>query len=218
MAYALPDYPDWLATGLTATVQNLEDWCSVHLSFNSVMYSREIQKNNEKYGDEKRIKKMLEVVLPKLGVDSFERVGLRCWFISPVEMKFEQLVEVVAKRFLLDNKEIRDGICPEPIDVAYAVHFLDTNFKVQLRVGPVRRDELEAQLVPNRNINVPVSKRTLTPEELFADLPSVGLLADIDVSRTDVKAKDLSGLFEQGLALHEKLSLNIGKYVFGVKG
>jgi hypothetical protein len=218
MATALPDYPDWVATGLATTVQNLEDWCSVSLTYNSFMYCREIQKDNEKYGDRKRIHKMFEVVLPKLGVETFERIGLRCWFLSAVTMTFEQLVEVVSKHFLVDNKDIREGICPEPTDVAYAVHFMDNKFKVQLRVGPVRKNELELQFGPNRNVNVPVSKRTLPPDELFANFPDVSLLMDIDVSRTAVKSKEVLEAFEQGQQIQERLSQNIAKYVFGVKG
>lgn len=217
MASGLPDYPDWITTGLAVTLQNFDDWCSVTLAHSSFMYIREIQKDNPKNGDKKRIQKMLEVLVPALGVELMQRIGMRCWFLSPVEMKFDQLVEVISKRFLIDNKEIREGICPEATDVAYAVHFIDNDFKVQLRVGPMRREEIEMQFVPNRNVNVPVKKRTLPPEELFADMPDVSLLMDIDVSRTDVKSKDLPAIFEEGQKLHERLSDNIAKYVFSVK-
>ena len=217
IAAALPDYPDWMTNGLAITLQNLDDWCSVTLGHSSFMYIREIQKENPKNGDKKRIQKMLDVFTPALQVENMQRVGLRCWFLSPVEMSFDQLVEVISKKFLVDNKEIREGICPETTDVAYAVHFIDNTFKVQLRVGPMRKEEIEMQFVPNRNVNVPVKKRTLPPEELFEEMPDVSLLMDIDVSRTDVKSKDIYAIFEEGLKLHERLADNIAKYVFSVK-
>lgn len=217
IASSLPDYPDWITTGLAVTLQNFDDWCSFSLAHNTFMYIREIQKDNPKYGDDKRIRTILDRVLPKLEIESYQRVGLRCWFLAPVTMKFDQLVELVSQRFLVDNKEIRQGICPAATDVAYAVHFVDNEFRVQLRAGPLRREETEQQFGPNRNTNVPVSKRTLPPDELFVGFPEVSLLIDIDVSRTDVKSKELPDAYLKGQEIQHKLSQNISKYVFGLK-
>jgi hypothetical protein len=217
IASELPDYPDWLTTGLIVTLQNLEDWCSFSLSHNSFMYIREIQKDNPKHGDEKRIHAILDTVVPKLEIETYQRFGLRCWYLSSVTMKFEELAELVSERFLVDNKDIRQGICPSPIDVAYAVHFMDNKFRVQLRVGPLKRIEMEQQFMPNRNTNIPVNKRFLPPEELFSGLPEVSLLMDIDVSKTDVKSKEMPEAYVQAQVIQQKLSQNIPRYVFGLK-
>ena len=217
VASALPGYPDWLTTGLAVTLQNLEDWCSFTLTHNSFAYVREIQKDNQKHGDDKRIHTILDTLLPTLEIETYQRMGLRCWFLSSVTMKFEELVELVSERFFVDNKAIRQGICPAPTDVAYAVHFMDNEFRVQLRVGPLRRDEMELQFLPNRNANVPVSKRSLPPDELFAGLPEVSLLMDIDVSRTDVKSKELPEAYVNSQEIQHRLVQNIARYVFGLK-
>ena len=217
IATELPDYPDWMTNGLSITLSNYDDWCSFYLAHNSFMYVREIKKEDSKRPDEKRIQTILDKVVPKLNKREFTRVGLRSWFLTPVEMKFDQLVGIVAEKFVVDNKEIREGICPVPTDCAYSVHFTEADSLVVLRAGPLKRDEVEVQFVPNRNTNVPVKKRGLPAEDLFAEMPAVSLLVDVDVSQTDVKVADVPKVYEAAMQLHTKLSQNISKYVFGLK-
>jgi hypothetical protein len=217
IASALPDYPDWITNGLSVTLENFDDWCSLSLNHNNFMYIREIEKERRQGADDKRIHAILDTVVPRIDTKEFQRIGLRCWFLYPVEMTFDQLVTLVSQKFLADNSQIREGICPTPIDSAYAVHFMDNDLRVQLRVGPIKRDEMELQFVPNRITNVPVKKRGLPTEELFAELPAVSLLMDIDISRTDVKVDEITKVYGDARALQAKLSQNISKYVFGLK-
>lgn len=132
-------------------------------------------------------------------------------------MTFDELVSIVSQKFLLDTKQIRQGICPKATDVAYAVHFMDNDLRVQLRVGPLRKDEIEQQFAVNRNTNVPPKRRGLPPEELFSELPNVSLLMDVDVSKNDVKRGDLSKTYEDAKAVQSKLSQNIVSYIFGLE-
>src|SRR5579863_9230335 len=96
IASGVQGYPDWRSDGLSITLQNLEVWCSFHLGPNLFTYVREVKKEEAPGGDDKRIRAILENVTPKLEKGAYSRVGLRCWFLYPVTMSFENLVSLVS--------------------------------------------------------------------------------------------------------------------------
>lgn len=217
IASALPGYPDWFTTGLSITLQNLDAWCSFSLAHNFFTYIRDMKEEEAQGGDDKRVRAILETVASKLEKKEYQRVGLRCWFLNSVEMSFDNLVSLVSERFLAQSEEIKEGICPKATDLAYVVHFMDNNLKVQLRAGPMRRDEIEQHFQPDRNANLPPKKRFLAAEELFSGFPEVSLLMDIDVSKKDAKHEELSQVYADAQKVQSKLSQNIVRYVFGLK-
>jgi len=218
IAATLSGYPDWFTTGLAVTLQNLDLWSSFTLTHNSFFYIRDLKKEQAKGQDEERISGMWSTVLEKIKYRDYQRRGLRSWDMYAVSMSFENLVSIVSDKFLAQSKEIKEGICPVPSDVAYMVHFLDNSLKVQLRVGPVKKEELEVHFQPDRNANLPVAKRSFPAAELFAEFPEVSLFIDIDVSKNDVKEADLQNVYAEGQEIHSRLSQNIVKYVLGLKG
>ena len=218
IASELPGYKDWMTTGLAVTLQDFDDRCSFSLAHNFFVYMRDMKAQGDQKFDDGRIREIVDTVPGRLKLDKFQRLGLRCWFLCPAKMKFEELVFVANEKFLLRTKEISEAISPSPTDVAYAVHFNEGKLKVVLRAGPMRREEVEVQFIPDRNTNFAVKERALPSEELFGDLPEVGLLIDIDASQGDVEAKDLGKFLADADALQAKLSENIVKYVFGLPG
>ena len=216
VASELPNYKDWITTGLAVTLQNFEDRCSFSLALNFFAYVRDMKPQDDQKFDGDRIKEIVDRVPARLKLTQFQRLGLRCWFLCPVKMKFEELVFVANEKFLLRTKDIKDAISPSPTDVSYAVHFNEGKLKVVLRAGPMRREEVEAQFLPDRNTNFAVKERALPSEEFFGDLPEVGLLIDIDASQNDVEAGDLGKFLADAHALQAKLSDNIVKYVLGL--
>lgn len=209
-------YPDWQTNGLSVALQDYEARCSFNLTYNSFVYVREMKREHSQSADEARIRPIIESVAPRLERKLYQRVGLRCWFLAPVEMTFEQLVSLLSDKFLVQNEQIAQGICPSPSDLAYTVVFSDNGLRVHLRAGPLRRDEVELHLQPDRN-NLPVKIRNLPTEELFSDFPEVSLLMDIDISKKDVRHDDLSSIYDGAQRIQSKLSQNILRYVFGLK-
>lgn len=199
---------------MAITLQDLERWSSCSLSHDSCLYIRDTKEETADQ-DDQRIREIIEKLPPKLDVKEFKRIGLRSWYLHSVKMTFENLVLLISDKFLLQNKEIREGICPRASDVSYTVDFVDGRLNVKLRAGPVKRDEIEQQFQPNRNVNVPAKKRTLPQEELFADYPQISMLIDIDVSCKDVAQGDLLDIYSESQEVQAKLSQNIVKYVFG---
>ncbi len=216
IASELSGYKDWITTGLAITLQDFDERCSVSLAHNFFVYVRDMKPQHDAKFDITRMDAIVNKVPVQLDLDKFQRLGLRCWFLQPVKMKFEQLVFVVNDKFLLQSKDIKEGICSSPTDVAYTVHFDEGRLKVKLRVGPMKKDEVEMQFQPDRNSNFAVKERTLPSEELFADIPDVALLMDIDISQDEIKRDGIKGFLGDSLALQSKLSENIVKYVLGL--
>lgn len=215
IASSFTGFPNWITTGLTVTLQDFEAWCSVTLAHNTVIYIRDVKEQRAQGDDERRIRAIVDNVPEKMGITELTRVGLRCWYLYPVKMTFENLTSIVADKFVVQNKEIQEGICPQPIDIAYNVHFMNNDLRVQLRVGPLAKDEIETQFQVDRNANLPVSKRVLPKEELFAAFPDVSLLIDIDVLKNEVRRGDLWQTYVNAHRTQTELSENIIKYVLG---
>jgi hypothetical protein len=209
-------YPDWNTSGLAVTLYDYEAQCSLTLAHNSLSYVREMKKEKAKGGDDARIQAILEHIGPKLQKKSYERVGLRCLFLSPVEMNFEMLTSLISEKFLVQNKEITESICPDLIDLAYTVIFVDNGLRVHLRAGPLKRDEIEIHFQPDRN-NLPPATRGLPADKLYSDYPDVSLFMDIDVSKKDVKEGELSQFYVDAQGIQLKLSQNMLRYIFGMK-
>lgn|GEM_PF-5212155 len=216
-AAQLTGYKDWVTTGLAITLQDFDERTSFTLAHNFLAYVRDVCPREDLGDDAKRVAEIVEKVPKQLDIGKFQRLGFRCWFLYPVEMNFEQLVFVVADKFLLQNKEIKEGICPAPTDAAYAVHFTEGSLKVVLRVGPMKREEVDVQFQPDRNSNFAVKERALPSEELFSNLPKASLLIDIDASQTEVQSNLLRKFLDDAQALQVKLSKNIVQYVFGLR-
>jgi hypothetical protein len=216
IASKLQGYPDWVTDRLTINLKNFDEQCGFSLTHTHFVYVRDMKKEQVQGQDDKRIDAILGAVQAQMQAPKYERVGLRCWFLHSVAMSFDDLVSIISEKFFLQNKEIQEGICPHPTDVAYAVHFEDNDLEVRLRIGPLRREEIELQFQPDRG-NLPVKKRMLPPEELFSEFPEASLLMDVDISKKTVPYKALSQTYTDAQALQFKLSQNIVRYVFGIK-
>jgi hypothetical protein len=202
---------------MAITLQDFDTRTSFSLAHNFLAYVRDMHPRENLEHDAKRIAEIAEKVPPHLDIDSFQRLGFRCWFLLPVEMNFAQLVFVVADKFLVQNKEIKETICRSPTDTAYAVHFVEGDLKVVLRTGPMKREEIDNQFQPDRNSNFAVKERALPSEELFSNVPETSFLIDIDASQANVKRDGLAKFLTEAQALQVNLSKNIVQYVFGIR-
>lgn len=214
LAASIEGYPDWWTDRLSVTLQNFEAHCSLNLAHNSLVYSQDMK--GDPAQDEARIRQALGLATKFLDKTEYKRFGYRRMYLRAVSMNFDSLVSLFADKFLAQNSQIKEGICPDPADVAYVVDFRDGPAEIKLRCGPVRRDELEVHLQPERHNNFAVRHRSLPGSELYEDCPDVGLLVDLDYARRELKQTELTDAYERALSFHGTLVENIDKYVFGL--
>jgi hypothetical protein len=208
-------YPDWWTDRLSVTLQNFKWHCSLHLGHKLYVYAQDTKGREEE--DDSRIREAIGAVSRELEIPEYRRLGLRRMYLYKVSMNFDNLVSLVARKLLAQNEEIEAGICPYPDDVAYVVDFTDGSAKIKLRVGPMKKEDLELHMQPDRGNNFPVRERSVPGSEIYSDCPEVSLFIDIDYSREGVKADDVPPFYEEGLAFHEKLGKNVVNYLFGIK-
>jgi len=213
-AASVKGYPDWWTEGLTLTFQNYAEHCSFRLAHNSTVYTQDLKGNPDT--DDQRIRQGIEILalIPKEG--DYQRAGLRRMYLAPASMIFGDLVSLVGEKFLAQTTQIKEGICPSPIDVSYVVVFQEASAKVRLAAGPMRRDELPSHLQPDTQNNFPPKERSIPVKDLYSDYPEVSLFTDIDYWREEVNATELLGAYEDALSLHQKLAQNVINYVFGL--
>jgi hypothetical protein len=166
-------------------------------------------------GDDARIREAVRALasIPKEG--GYQRVGLRRLYLSPTPMHFGDLVSLVADKFLRQDSEIKEGICPSPADVSYVVAFAEASAKIRLVVGPMRRDELGSYFQPDMN-NFSPKERGVPGKDLYEDYPEVSLFIEIDYSTEEIGPESVMGAYEDAVRLHEKLAQNVVHYVFGL--
>lgn len=214
LARKFEGYPDWMTDRLSVTLQNFENHCSLNLTHASYVYTQDIKGKSDE--DDRRIRQVITVAADSLDQKEYRRIGFRRMYLYEVEMKFENLVSLVASKFLIENEEIKAGICPLAQDMSYVVNFSENSAEIKLRAGPISRDELELHLQPDRNNNFPVRDRLMPGVEIYRDCPAVGLFVDLDYSQQHVKLADSLKVYEAALGLHEKLTRNMVRYIFGV--
>ncbi len=214
LAASIEGYPDWWTQGLFLALQNYDHHCSLQLGHTNWVYTQDMKGKGEE--DDKRIRRAIELIgsIPREG--EFKRVALRRMYLHPASMSFADLVSLVDEKFLAHNAQIKEGICPNPVDVSYVVIFREAAATVKLSTGPMRRDELEVHLQPDRNNNFPPRERSIPASDLYSDYAEVSLFADIDYFKEDVKETELLSVYELALSFHEKLAQNVINYVFGL--
>lgn len=215
LAQGFSDYPDWWTDRLRVVLQNFNRHCSLHLGHNLYVYAQDtkgVQKD-----DDPRIRRAVETFSEALEVPEYRRLGFRRMYLYTVDMKFENLVSLVALKLLAQNKEIEAGICPHPEDVAYVVDYTEGPSKIKLRVGPMKKEDLELHMQPDRRNNFAPQEQSMTGLDIYADCPEVSLFVDIDYSRESVVKGQGLQFYEEALAFHVKLTGNVVNYVLGIE-
>jgi len=214
LAQSVEGFPDWGTDRLSVTLRDTTNRCSVHLGHDVFWYSQDLKGQPEK--DDKRIRQLLLNVAPQLKKDTYTRVGFRRIYLHDVQMSFNQLVSHLSRKFLVQAKEITEGIFPRPTDLAYVFHFDEGAANIRLQLGPVKRSELGLHLVPDLASNFGPNEQNLGPEELYKETVEPSLFVDIDFAQKDMEAGTLVEFYESALALHGKLGHNITTYLFGI--
>ncbi len=215
LSQSFQEYPDWWTDRLSVTLQNFDRHCSLHLGHKAYVYAQDTRGKGD--DDDTRIRKAIDVLSEELEIARYGRLGFRRIYLQTVSMNFENLVSLFTRKLLAQNEEITTGICPHPDDAAYVVDFSEDNSSIKLRMGPMKKAELEIHLQPDRRNNFPIREQSLPGTEIYQDVPEVTLLVDVDYAREAVRAAEVLGFYEDGLAFHEKLGTNVVNYLFGIK-
>lgn len=215
LSQAMQGYPDWWTDRLSVTLQNFDRHCSLHLGHKVYVYAQDTKGKEE--DDDARIRNAIGLLSEELEIAEYKRLGFRRIYLQKVAMNFENLVSLFGQKLLAQNEEIATGICPHPDDVAYVVDFSEDTSKIKLRMGPMKKAELEIHLQPDRRNNFPLREQSRSGSDIYSDCPEVALLIDVDYFRESVGPDEVLGFYEDGLAFSERLGRNVVQYLFGLR-
>lgn len=206
-------YPHWQTDNIKIQLRDFDSRCSLTITHNRFVYSQDLQYSDQKEGD--RIKKAIGTLPKALGKDVFTRVGLRRKYLIPVDMKYEDLVDLTTKKLLTGSQAFYEGIGPDIKDISVVLD-LEAPGIQHLTVGPIIREQMGRHLNLEPESHFRQDDPRLISGQIFDEYPSPSLFVDCDYGDTEVKAENLEKLYNDACQDHATLLANIVKYMLGV--
>jgi hypothetical protein len=155
----------------------LESYCRIYTSSDRILFLAEnITDFEELYNH--FIKKDFLTLPKKFGIDEFQRIGVRTYFLLPVEnLEFKDLVDFTKRNFFSNITLFEKfGKINDTGIVTLTIH--SENYKINLNLGPFHKEEVRQKISEFKN---------------FDRDPSTSLLIDLDLY--DVNIRTDLGIF-----------------------
>lgn len=207
------DFPNWELSSLNFTMQDKDNNCTGTFTHNKIIY--EIDNANSKVDlTKKKIINGLKFLNDALTVKSFKRLGIRFFmFIPMVEMKKEELSEIVQSKLFLNNEETIDIFAKESTDLVYIIDYSKDNFLYHVKCGPMPKEH-----IPNWVDFSGGKQRFKTTndfKEYLESLPEMSFFIDIDCYNHDVDFSDTEMFVNKAVSNCLETSAKLKKYVLG---
>ena len=206
-------YPHWLTDVLKIRLVDFDLRCSLTITHNKFVYSQDLLHSDQKERD--RIEEAIQTLPRALGKDIFTRVGLRRKYLIPVEMDYEDLVDLVSKKLLTGSPDFYEGICPNLKDIS-VVADLEAPGIQHITIGPITREQLARYLGLDLEAHFRQDDPALVTGQIFEEYPSPSLYVDCDYGDTEIKAENLKKLYNDAYQDHTVLLGNVVKHILGV--
>lgn len=184
------DLPEWQYDGLRISMFDPKDHSQLTMDSKRLVFEFD---RNGRAGDAKAmILKMGKKTVETLGIDKFDRLGLRFFYAYPSPMKYPELNEVFILKTISREKAFKDLFHGEVNDSAMALVLKRDNLNFRIQTGPTLSGETIQR--------IPFEGRIFTREnreELGKSLADANLFIDLDCWCEDVKSSDLSSIIEK---------------------
>lgn len=177
-ALSMDDYPDWVTDRLRVILQNYDHHCNLEIGFNGFTYE---QDKSDADCEEARIWDAINKLPKSLRLETFARLGYRRYYLIPVRMKFESLVNILYTK--LFASEVSDFFPNDIDDVMYRVDSSESGVKYHIMVGPLKKEEVPQYLTLNENSNFRPQNRAREIFQIREGYPDVSVFVDIDAYR-----------------------------------
>lgn len=123
------------------------------------------------------INQLFEKSVKLLSINAIRRIGFRNIQVLECPFKYEELVDLIYRKFYLQNANLKKISVDKHKDTVFIQDGVKNNFLNHIQIGPVNKEEG----VKNFNSNFEIEKDTLKSTNLFVD---------IDVSITEGLSKE----------------------------
>lgn len=210
-AQKLEEFPHWQTNRLEVLLKDPDHRCSLVIGNQAFAYD---QDSGDPELEKGRIGASVERLPEALGIESFVRLGLRRYYVAPVDMDFASLVAVVNVKLLSQDEALRRVMPSRVEDLMYRVDVADDEYSYHIMVGPVRRAEIPRLVGFDLENHLHPETRPSEMSKILASYPEVAVLFDVDLYRMgEIATAEATGFVESGRTRIDELVAGLGEYV-----
>jgi len=195
-------YPDWARNWnlIQFTDKNTNSFFLV--SHNRIAGEMDAPKSFQTF--KSRIIKGIKIFGDKVPIDNINRIGIRFFWLCPVDFPFEELNRIIQDKFYRPKEELSKALVSEFKDVAFFFDFEKANNNIHFVFGPVRNKEIPERIPPIRLIS---------GESEMLENPDVGIFYDIDCYTQEIQLNELELFLDKGYNLVKDMVNDVTKYI-----
>jgi hypothetical protein len=201
-------YPDWQASFSQVRMLNKKDHRSLLVASNEVRY---VQDSGDELGEPGWENLVPETILRSLEVSVLQRMGHRRWYVLPLEMSFQEAVDLFHLRYYTIEDPAR-ALGHQIRDVLYRVDTSDKDgWAWHITFAPTPRAQTLEQLNYDFDVHWPLEEARIAMTEVQERMPEVGLYVDLDCYRdtTDIVVEDWDTFVRQSSEKMESVSKSL---------
>ena len=207
------DFPNWEVTGLEFVVKDIENNCSANISSKKIIF--EIEDANSKVDlAKKRIDNLISNYNNILPIEKILRAGIRFFiFVPMVEIKKEELADIIKSKLFLNNEEINDIFSKKIEDLSYIHDYSKEGFFYHFKCGPMPNKQIRAWVPLNQ-----IQYRFKSEKDFmnyFESFPEISIFLDIDCYKKDIDIKEFKDFLTKAVSNCIKTATEIKKYLLG---
>lgn len=195
LATKISGYPNWTTDRLSVVLKNFDNRTSIGLRHDNLAYERD---NDISAEEEKSVLQLFKHLTKEIGISKFTRVGYRKMYLNPVDMGFQELVDILHLKLFSQDKTLLDILSAKASDLQYVVDAVDKDIKYHFRFGPVVKGEISRFLQFNEENHLDPLTRAETYRKIVEAYPNVALYSDIDMY---IEKPDINP--DEGLSFYE---------------
>lgn len=112
------------------------------------------------------INELFNKSVKSLSINKIKRIGVRNSQVLECPFKYEELVDLIYRKFYLQNEKLKKISVDKPKDTVFILDGVKNNFLNHVQIGPVNKEDG----VKYFNSNFEIEKDTLKSTNLFVDI------------------------------------------------
>ena len=210
------EFPEWQTDGMQITVYDPKKRCSIGIAFDSFSFTQD-----SRYVEQERdyVLQAARLIPSGLKVDRFLRLGLRRWYLTAVDIEFENLASILnVKFFSNDDRLLR--VLPEKFeDLTYVSINSENSHTARITVGPMRKKEIPGYIQVDKEHHLERQHAAEKYLELVKNYPEIALYMDIDYFRSfeEPTQVDVEAFYGTAAKRISEMAMGINEYVFSTR-
>lgn len=136
----------------------------LRITSDSITYLNEKEENTKELFQ--YINELFDKSVKSLSINKIKRIGVRNTQVLECSFKYEELVDLIYRKFYSQNENLKKVSVDKPKDTVFILDGIKNNFLNHVQIGPVNKEDG----VKYFNSNFEIEKDTLKSTNLFVDV------------------------------------------------